>query len=95
MTMAPKNNAMESSESQLPKLSLKDALYLAVFVGTCAISWGVSLKGDEARDREVAALQVRVDKNEDALNRLINDVSKVSRDTEWIREYLKSNHNRP
>ncbi len=93
--MASKTDADESSESNLPKLSMKDAIYLAIFVGTCAISWGVSLKGDDARDREVAALQVRVDKNEDALNRLINDVSKVSRDTEWIREYLRTNQHRP
>lgn len=67
---------------------------MVCFIGTAAVSWGMVLAANGERDREVGALKVRVEKNEASLNALINEVTKVSRDTEWIREYLKRNHDK-
>lgn len=95
--MAHHERRGNSGESASPfsidkaRITLKDAIYLGCFLATAAVSWGVATQGDASRDRELAALRLRVDKQDEALSSLVREVTKVSRDTEWIRDYLRDN----
>lgn len=77
------------------KITVKDAIYIGGFFVTAAVSVGAALQSEQASYRELSALKLRVDKQEDTLNSLIRELTKVSRDTEWIRDYLKDNKRNP
>lgn len=75
------------------KIGVKEAVVVAIFVASHAVSWGVVWSGNSERDMKIAGLGERVSKQEEAISRLMNEVTKVSRDTEWIRSYLSDNRN--
>jgi len=74
------------------KIGVKEAVVVGIFLISHAVSWGIVVNGNSERDQKINALNDRVTRQDDAIGRLMHEVTKVSRDTEWIRSYL-NNHN--
>ena len=74
------------------KIGVKEAVVVGIFLISHAVSWGIVVNGNSERDQKISALADRVSKQDDAIGRLMHEVTKVSRDTEWIRSYLNG-HN--
>ncbi len=77
------------------KIGVKEAIVVAVFLVSHAVSWGVVVNGNSERDLKITTLNERVTKQEESIARLMNEVTKVSRDTEWIRSYLTHKQQTP
>lgn len=91
--MPTKNDAEAGREKTIDQLRIgvKEAVIVAIFLVSHAVSWGIVLNGNSERDAKITTLSDRVTKQEDAISKLMNEVTKVSRDTEWIRSYLNDN----
>ncbi len=75
------------------KIGVKEAVVVGIFLVSHAVSWGIVVNGNSERDLKIVTLSDRVTKQEESIARLMNEVTKVSRDTEWIRSYLSDNKN--
>jgi hypothetical protein len=95
MRFMPTKNGEEGEERTIDqlKIGVKEAVVIGVFLVSHAVSWGVVVNGNSERDQKISSLNERVTKQEDAISRLMNEVVKVGRDTEWIRGYLNDNKN--
>lgn len=75
------------------KIGVKEAVVVGVFLVSHAVSWGMVVTGNSERDLKITALADRATKQEEVITRLMAEVIKVGRDTEWIRSYLNENKN--
>lgn len=92
MKFMPKNNVDAESGRSIDKavIGVKEGVAILLFVASHAVSWGIVINGNSERDIKINALSERITKQEEVNVRLMNEVTKVSRDTEWIRSYLNS-----
>lgn len=72
------------------KLNVKDVIMICLFIGTVGITWGAYSTMANGQEKEIAALLGRVDRTEQSVNQLVNELGMIKRDTEWIRAYLNS-----
>lgn len=89
----PKNDDGGENPRSLDKavIGVKEGAAILLFVASHAVAWGIVINGNSERDIKITALSDRITKQEEVNARLMNEVTKVSRDTEWIRSYL-NNH---
>ncbi len=95
--MRTRNDVEGSQERTIDqlKIGVKEAIVVAIFLVSHAVSWGIVINGNAERDLKITTLNDRVTKQEESITRLMNEVTKVSRDTEWIRSYLTHKQQNP
>lgn len=90
MNDMPTNNDEGDVQRNIGKsvIGVKEGAAILIFVASHAVAWGIVINGNSERDIKITALSDRIAKQEEVNSRLMNEVTKVSRDTEWIRSYL-------